>query len=169
MSLVFDSLFIFFARIIDVSLGTVRMILTVRGERYLAAGIGFFEIMVYIVALGKVINSLHDPPRLLAYCLGFASGVVVGIVIEEKLALGYRGLQVITDCANNDLVEYLREQGFGVTTWEGSGREGQKLVVNIFLKRNLAEKTAEKIQELDPNAFIVFLEPKYFRGGYIKK
>jgi len=169
VSIVFDLLFIFFARIVDVSLGTVRMILTIRGERYLAAGIGFFEIMVYIVALGKVINSLHDPPRLIVYCLGFASGVLVGIAIEEKLALGYRGLQVITDHSNDNLVEYLRDQGFGVTTWEGSGREGPKLVVNIFLKRNLAQEVAEKIEELDPNAFIVFLEPKYFRGGYIKK
>ncbi|ADI01181.1 MULTISPECIES: DUF2179 domain-containing protein [Syntrophothermus] len=169
MSLVFDLMFIFFARIIDVSLGTVRMILTIRGERYLAAGIGFFEIMVYVVALGKVINSLHEPPRLIAYCLGFASGVLVGIVIEERLALGYRGLQVITDYNNDRLVEYLRDQGFGVTTWEGSGREGPKLVINIFVKRNLAQQVSEKIEEVDPNAFIVFMEPKYFRGGYIKK
>ncbi len=76
--MLFDLVFIFFARIIDVSLGTVRMILTVRGERYIAAAIGFFEIMVYVVALGKVIGSLDEPVRLILYCLGFAAGVIVG-------------------------------------------------------------------------------------------
>ena len=80
--MLFDLAFIFFARIIDVSLGTVRMILTIRGERYIAAVIGFFEIMVYVVALGKVIGSLDEPVKLILYCLGFASGVIVGSWLE---------------------------------------------------------------------------------------
>lgn len=167
--MIFDLLFIFLARITDVSLGTVRTILTIRGDRYLAASIGFIEIMVYVIALGKVINSLNDPPRLITYCLGFACGVVVGIFMEERLALGYRGLQVIIDPSNADLVDYLRDQGHGVTTWDGEGREGPKLIVNLFLKRNLASIVAEKIREFDENAFIVFMEPKFFRGGYMKK
>ena len=122
--MLFDLVFIFFARIIDVSLGTVRMILTVRGERYIAAAIGFFEIMVYVVALGKVIGSLDEPVRLILYCLGFAAGVIVGTWVEELLALGYRGIQVITVKENQPLVEKLREEGFAITTWEAEGRGG---------------------------------------------
>lgn len=167
--MIFDLLFIFFARIVDVSLGTIRTILTIRGDKYMAAGIGFFEIMVYVIALGKVINSLSEPPRLVLYCAGFAAGVIVGIFIEERLALGFRGMQIITDCSNLGLVDYLREQGHGVTTWEGHGREGPKLIINIFLRRNLASQVAEKIRQLDQNAFIVFMEPKQFRGGFMKK
>lgn len=167
--MVFDLLFIFFARIIDVSLGTIRMILVIRGDRYIAAVIGFFEIMVYVVALGKVIGSLSDPVRLVTYCLGFAAGVVIGSWIEERMALGYRGMQVTTSAENAYLVDFLRDQGYAVTTWEAQGLEGPKLVMSLLLKRNVAWDVAENILEQDNKAFIVFLEPKSFAGGTIKK
>lgn len=167
--MLFDLLFIYCARIIDVSLATIRTILIIRGDRYTAALLGFFEIMVYVVALGKVLSSLNEPPKLIFYCLGFASGVIVGSWIEERIALGYRGLQVITSRENEYLVDELRNQGYGVTTWEAHGLEGAKLVMSMLLKRNIAWEAAEKIKNLDENAFIVFLEPKSFSGGYIKK
>lgn len=167
--MLFDLLFIYCARIIDVSLSTIRTILIIRGDRYTAALLGFFEIMVYVVALGKVLSSLNEPPKLIFYCLGFASGVIVGSWIEERIALGYRGLQVITSRENEYLVDELRNQGFGVTTWEANGLDGPKLVMSLLLKRNLAWEAAEKIKKLDENAFLVFLEPKNFSGGYIKK
>lgn len=165
----FDLAFIFFARIIDVSLGTIRMILTIRGDRYIAAVIGFFEIMVYVVALGKVLGSLEDPIRLVLYCLGFASGVVVGSWVEEFLALGYRGIQVTTDNANQCLVDQLREEGYAITTWKAEGLEGPKMVMNLIVKRGMSAKVAERIREFDEHAFIVFMEPKTFTGGYFKK
>jgi uncharacterized protein YebE (UPF0316 family) len=167
--MLFDLAFIFFARIVDVSLGTIRMILVIRGDRYVAPVIGFFEIMVYVIALGKVINSLGDPLKLVLYCLGFASGVVVGTWIEERLALGYRGLQVTTAANNQALVEELRDQGYAVTTWEAHGLDGPKLVMSMLLKRDIAYKVSERIRDKDENAFIIFLEPKSFAGGYIKK
>ncbi len=167
--MLFDLVFIFFARIIDVSLGTVRMILTVRGERYIAAAIGFFEIMVYVVALGKVIGSLDEPVRLILYCLGFAAGVIVGTWVEELLALGYRGIQVITVKENQPLVEKLREEGFAITTWEAEGRGGPKLVMSLVVKRDMASKVASRIREFDSDAFVVFMEPKTFTGGFIRK
>lgn len=167
--MIFDLLFIFFARIIDVSLGTVRMILTIRGDRYIAAFIGFFEIMVYVVALGKVINALDDPLKLILYCLGFASGVIVGSWMEERLALGFRGLQIITNRENFYVVEELRKRGFAVTTWGAEGREGPKLVMSMLLKRDKASDVANQVKELDPQAFITFMEPKSFAGGYIRK
>ena len=165
----FDLAFIFFARIIDVSLGTVRMILTIRGDRYIAAVIGFFEILVYVVALGKVLGSLGDPVKLILYCLGFASGVIVGSWVEELLALGYRGIQVTTDKTNQTLVARLREEGYAITTWEAEGREGPKLVMNLIVKRGISSQVADRIREFDEHAFIVFMEPKTFTGGYFKK
>ncbi|NLW45204.1 MAG: DUF2179 domain-containing protein [Syntrophomonadaceae bacterium] len=165
----FDLAFIFFARIIDVSLGTVRMILTIRGERYIAAIIGFFEIMVYVVALGKVLGSLDEPIRLILYCLGFASGVIVGSWLEGVLALGYQGIQVIMDKDNQELAERLREEGYAVTTWKAEGLSGPKLVMELVVQRCMALKVAERIREYDEHAFIVFMEPKTFAGGYFKK
>ncbi|MBO8159257.1 DUF5698 domain-containing protein [Thermosyntropha sp.] len=164
-----ELLFIFFARIIDVSLGTIRMIFVVRGDKVPAAIIGFFEIMVYTLALGMVVGSLDNPVKLLVFCSGFSLGILVGSVIEEKLALGYRGIEVVIDREHAGIVEELREEGYPVTCWGASGKAGDKLVLNIFVKRNLANTLTEKIYEKDPNAFIIFMEPKKFKGGYIKK
>jgi len=167
--MLFEVAFIFFARIIDMSLGTVRMILTIRGDKLIASIVGFFEISVYIVALNLVLKQLDDPIKFLAYGLGFASGIFIGTMVEEKMALGYRGLQVILSQDNAHITETLRDEGYALTTWNGHGLEGPKLVINIVVRRNLARKCERRIMELDPNAFIVFLEPKSFSGGYVKK
>lgn len=167
--MILQLLFIFFARIIDVSMGTIRTILIIRGDKWPAAIIGFFEIMVYTIALGMVVGSLDDPVRLVVFCTGFAMGVLVGSVIEEKLALGFRGLQVTIDMENAHIVDELREEGYPVTSWQAQGKLGSKLVLNIITRRNLAEKITDQICACDPNAFVVYMEPKYFQGGYIKK
>ncbi|QGT98929.1 hypothetical protein SYNTR_0336 [Candidatus Syntrophocurvum alkaliphilum] len=167
--LVLELLFIFFARIIDVSLGTIRMIFVIRGDKWPAAAVGFIEILVYTLALALVVGALGDPIKLIVFSIGFSLGVVVGVVIEERLALGYRGLQVTIDKEHGYITDELREEGFPVTCWEGRGKAGEKLVMNIIVKRNLAPFVAEKVYEKAPSAFVVFMEPKQFRGGYFKK
>ena len=167
--MLFDLAFIFFARIIDVSLGTVRMILTIKGDRYLAAVIGFIEIFVYVVALSKVIGAFEDPLKLVLYCMGFAGGIIVGSWLEELLALGHRGLQVTISAEHQGLVEHLRELGYAVTIWDAHGLGGPKIVMNLVVRREMAARGEEYIREVDPHAFIIFLEPKNFSGGFIKK
>jgi len=169
MVLTLELLFIFFARVIDVSLGTIRFIMVIRGNKVPAAIIGFFEILVYTLALGLVVGSLNDPIKLLVFCAGFALGVLVGSTIEEKLALGYRGIQATIDRDHLYIIHELRDEGFPVTSWEAVGKTGPKLVLNIVVKRNMAGIVADRIHEKDPHAFVVLMEPKYFRGGYIKK
>jgi uncharacterized protein YebE (UPF0316 family) len=169
MLLTLELLFIFFARIIDVSLGTIRFILIIRGSKIPAAVIGFFEILVYTLALALVIGALNDPIKLIVFCSGFALGVLVGSIIEEKLALGYRGIQATIDREHLHIIHELRDEGFPVTSWEAIGKAGPKLVLSIVIKRNMAGMVADRIYEKDPHAFVVFMEPKYFRGGYIKK
>jgi Uncharacterized protein conserved in bacteria len=167
--MIFQLLFIFFARITDVSLGTIRMILIIRGDKWTAAIIGFFEIMVYTIALSMVVGSLNDPIKLTVFCLGFSLGVLAGSVIEDRLALGYRGVQVIIDRDHSYVVEELRSQGYPVTSWDAEGMAGHKIVMNMVLKRNLARLATQKIYEMEPEAFVVFMEPKHFQGGYIRK
>lgn len=167
--MILELLFIFFARVIDVSLGTIRMILVIRGDRIPAAIIGFFEIMVYTVALGLVVGALNHPIKLVVFCCGFSLGVLVGSLIEEKLALGYRGLQVIIERDHCDLVDDLREAGYPVTCWEATGKAGPKTVLHMVVKRNMIKAVSDHIYERDPGAFVVLMEPKQFRGGYIKK
>ncbi|MFA5577792.1 MAG: DUF5698 domain-containing protein, partial [Tissierellaceae bacterium] len=114
MELLFGYLFIFFARVTDVSLATVRMLMVVQGRKLQAALIGFFEVGIYITALGKVVNSLNNPMNLLSYALGFACGNYLGIIIENKIALGNLAAQIILKISgNDDLIKILRENGFG--------------------------------------------------------
>ncbi|NLG32141.1 MAG: DUF2179 domain-containing protein [Syntrophomonadaceae bacterium] len=164
-----ELLFIFFARIIDVSLGTIRMILVIRGDKVPAAIIGFFEILVYTLALGLVVGSLSNPVKLIVFCSGFALGILLGSFLEERLAMGYRGIQATIDREHYYIVDELREEGFAVTSWEAAGKAGPKIMLNIIVKRNMVSSTADRIYEKDPSAFVIILEPKQFRGGYIKK
>lgn len=160
-------LFIFFARIIDVSLGTIRMILVIRGNKAPAAIVGFFEVLVYTIALVLVVGSLSNPVKLMVFCCGYAAGIYMGTLIEERMALGYRGLQIIIDPKNCFIVDELRNEGFPVTCWEGSGKFGPKLILNIVAKRNTSDYITRKVCEKCSDAFVVFMEPKQFTGGYI--
>lgn len=164
-----ELLFIFSARVIDVSLGTIRMILVIRGDKVPAALLGFIEIMVYTIALSLVIGSLDNPVKLVIFCTGFAVGVLLGTVIEEKLALGYRGIQVTIDAEEFNIVEELRADGYPVTTWQAYGKTGPKLMLNIVVKRDTVKNVVDHIYDRCPHAFVVMMEPKKFSGGYIKK
>ena len=106
---------IFAARICDVTIGTLRIIMVGRGHKYLAPVLGFFEILIWITVIGKVMENLGNIMCYLGYAGGFATGNLVGIVIEEKLAMGMLVVRVITRKEANELVAGLREHGYGVT------------------------------------------------------
>ena len=169
--MIFDLGLIFSARVLDVSLNTMRTILMVKGRRYAAAICGFFEVLVYIIALSRVFGSLGEPIRLAVYAAGFSTGIIVGSLIEERLALGYLGAQIITPAENEQLVEVLREARFGVTTWSGRGRTGEKLVINVLFRRSRAHDLEKLIIQQDEHkkSFVVFSEPKMFRGGFMQR
>lgn len=158
-------LFIFCARICDVSLATMRMLMVVRGQRLYAAFIGFFEVIIYIVALNKIFSNLNNPINLIVYAAGFATGNFVGSLIEEKLAVGTLTVQVITMKAPLELTEILREQGFGVTVIEGQGREGTRYILQIILQRKCINILRKKIDEWDPDAFWTIFDARYTKGG----
>lgn len=158
---------IFFARISDVSLSTVRTLMVVQGRKFHAATIGFFEIIIYITALGKVVSGLDDPGNLLAYALGFASGNYVGIFIEEKIALGNFTAQVVLkESKNREVLDSLRDSGFGVTSVQGSGKEGAREILNIALKRKDLDKLKQILYEYDERVFITVSNTKPVSGGY---
>ncbi|WP_183108726.1 DUF2179 domain-containing protein [Thermohalobacter berrensis] len=169
MELFLGYLFIFFARITDVSLATMRMLMIVKGKRTQAALIGFFEVIIYITALGKVVSGLSDIGNLLAYALGFASGNYVGSYIEEKIALGNLTAQIVVNEGTYDLTEKLRKYGFGVTILEGQGKDGIRNILNITLKRKDLNKLHEIIEGYDDKIFITVSETRYIKGGYFSK
>ena len=157
---------IFVINIVYVSFFTIRMILTLKGYRYLAAFVSVFEVLIYVLGLGLVINHLDQLQNLVAYALGYGIGVICGMKIEEKLALGYITVNVITSRLEQNLSESIREKGYGVTDWVAHGRNGERLMMEILTPRRNELNLIETIKELDPNAFIVSHEPKSFHGGF---
>lgn len=160
-------LFIFFARVIDMSLSTIRMLMVVQGRKVQAAVIGFFEATIYIAALGKVMGSLNDPWKLLAYGLGFACGNIVGITIENKIALGNLEAQIVLRGTENDyLVDKLRENKFGVTLIEAQGKEGPKDVLIVALNRKDLNRLEKIVHDFDERIFITVNNINPISGGY---
>ncbi|MGG1572617.1 DUF2179 domain-containing protein [Fictibacillus sp. NRS-1165] len=152
--------------VVYVSFFTIRMILTLKNQRYLAALISVFEVIIYVIGLGLVLDNLDKIQNLIAYALGYGLGVLAGMKIEEKLALGYITVNVITTETEAGLPNAIRSKGFGVTDWMASGREGQRLMMEILTSRKSESNLYEAVRSLDPKAFIISHEPKAFHGGF---
>ncbi|HNR04020.1 MAG TPA: DUF2179 domain-containing protein [Bacillota bacterium] len=168
MSILIQALLIFFARIIDVSIGTMRTILLVKGQRRIASVLGFFEVMIYLIVLGKVVGNIDKPMLILAYCSGYAAGNIIGSKIEERLSIGRLVVQVIVKEALEELVESLREAGFGVTIIEGEGKEGKSYMLNIILDRKQVKTLYEIVDGCDCGAFITTMDVRSSLGGYFQ-
>lgn len=167
MEFILGYLFIFFARVTDVSLATIRTLMVVQGRKLQAALIGFFEVSIYVTALSKVVSSLDNPLNLLSYALGFACGNYLGITIENKIALGNLAVQIILKISDKDqLIQELRDKGFGVTVIEGQGLEGTKEILNVAINRKDLEVLKKKVYEHDKNAFITVNNINPISGGF---
>ena len=166
-SLIGGFLFIFFARVVDVSLTTMRTLMLVRGKGLYAAMIGFFEVIIYITALNKVVNSLDNPVYLIVYALGFATGNYIGTYIEEKLAIGLTTIQIITE--QEETCTSIREMGFGVTSFEGQGKEGVKKILIVSMPRKELKRLLRFIDENDSTAFVTIMDTRASKGGYFRQ
>jgi len=144
---------IFVARVIDVSLGTVRVIFVSRGLKYLAPVVGFFEIIIWLLAIGQIMKNLSNPACYIAYAGGFAMGNFVGIHIAEKLSLGLVMIRVVTKIDATPLVEFLKAENYGVTCVDGHGTSGQVKVVFTIVPRREVRSVVELIKKFNPNAF----------------
>jgi len=156
---------IFGARLLDVPLGTVRMILIVQGHRYIAATLGFFEVAIWALAVGGVIKYLTDPFALTAYAGGFAIGTLVGMNIEDRLAIGYRTVRVFNPNGGLQLCDQLRERGYRVTRVAGEGRDGDVEIAFMVLRRRSVPQLFRTIQELAPRAFTTVERCDKANGG----
>ncbi|WP_425431937.1 DUF2179 domain-containing protein [Gracilibacillus ureilyticus] len=152
--------------IIYVSLSTLRVILTLKGRRYIAAVIGTIEIIIYTLGLGLVLDNLGEIQNLVAYGLGYGIGVISGSIIEEKLALGYTTVNVISSNPDITFTKQLREKGYGVTSWYAYGMDGDRLALQILSPRKYELHLYETIKSIDPKAFIIAYEPKQIHGGF---
>lgn len=160
-------LLIFLLRIIDVSLGTTRMLLVVRGARVAAPVIAFFEILIWLMAAGAAVQNLDSPFHVVAYAGGFAAGTAVGVWAERKLALGISTVQAVSRGSAEALADRLREAGWGVTEISGEGREGRVSIVSTIVRRREVGEVVELMEAEDPDAFVTVHDDTQVRRGWL--
>lgn len=154
-------LLIFFARILDVSLDTVRIIFINRNLRCFAAAIGFFEVLVWLMVIRQIFQHLDNPVCFVAYAAGFASGTFIGIIIEYRLSIGRVIIRIITRSESDDLVEYLRREGYGLTVIDAAGATGPVKVIFTIVERSDIDRVVEMIRRFNPQSFYSVEDIRY--------
>jgi len=147
-------LLVFVARVVNVSMGTVRSLLAMRGQKRLASVISFFESLIFILAISKVLQNGNNIWNVLGYSGGFAVGTMVGLKIEEKLALGFAAVQVISQTAGEEIAAALREAGYGVTQLVGEGLRGKVHVITTVANRRDIRAIIDLVSGVDESAFV---------------
>jgi uncharacterized protein YebE (UPF0316 family) len=158
---------LFLLRICDVSMSTMRTVLSVRGQKRIVPFIGFVEILMWLQAAGAAMKFMSNPLIALGYAAGFAAGTFVGISIEEKLAFGLSTVRVISSRAGAEIAEALRSHGYGVTQFGALGRHGRVAVLLVVCKRKQLRQVLAEIRACDPSAFITVEEPKAMHAGIL--
>ncbi len=156
---------IFVARVMDVSIGTIRIIMVSKGHKFWAPLLGFFEVIIWLLAITKIIENLDNWLCYIAYGLGFAAGNYVGLIIEEKMALGIVKLQIITRKEAGKLIENLREAGYGITHHNAQGSNEKVSIIHSIIKRSEIRKVENIIKTTNPKAFYSIEDIKFVNEG----
>ena len=162
---------VFAAKLVEVIFATVRVVLINRGEKLKGACIGFVEVLIWITVASQVLGSIsEDPLKVIVYALAFSLGNYLGVMLEQKLAIGTASLQVIVqDEEKEALSGLLREKGYGVTALHGEGKDGPVNVLLIFVKRKLVQDAITLIRRQLPGAIITVNDVRQLRNGYMPK
>ena len=143
---------IFLARIGDVSINTLRIIFMLNGRKWVASFLGFFESLIWLIAISQIFQNLSDTLTYIAYCSGFASGIFVGMWIEEKLAMGFVIVRVITLKPALDLIIHLKTGNYRYTSVDAESDKGDVNIIFMVTKRSYLEKLIGAIKTYNPNA-----------------
>lgn len=170
MEAILGGLLIFCLRLTDVTLGTLRILMTVRGRKPMAALIGFIEVTIFILAISRVVRNVGNVWNVLGYSGGFAAGTLVGMTIEERLALGWTVVRVISTDLSKRIADALRQAGYGVTEMSGQGMRGSVEIYEIVVRRADMPKVLQMIDKVDEKAFITVEESRrVYRGWRLAK
>jgi uncharacterized protein YebE (UPF0316 family) len=159
-------LLIFLSRTIDVSIGTIRIILVGKGLKWQAAFCGFFEVLVWLIAITQIMQHLSNFIMYIAYASGFAFGTYVGVLIENRLAFGYIVVQVITKVNANELVDELRRKNIGNINFGATTPNGRVRLVYIVLKRKEIRSVFKVVKEHNPNAYYIVQDIRSLSDTY---
>ncbi len=146
-------LLIFLARIIDVTMDTLRIIFVSKGNKIVAPILGFFEILIWLIAITRIMENLDNITTYIAYASGFAVGNYVGLLVEQKLAIGTQLIRIITAKDASILIENLRDKGFGLTAIDAEGKDGPVHVIFLNIRRKLVPQIIGIVNNCNPKAF----------------
>jgi len=156
---------IFLARTVNITLDTLRFMLSLRGKRSLSWILGFIESVIFVVVIGSVLNNLENPLNIIGYSAGFATGNVLGMMIEKRLAIGYIHFSIISRNKSTEIADALREAGYGVTEIPARGKESSFMLVDSRVRRKQADEVETLVLSVDPEAFITAEEVTPRRSG----
>lgn len=158
-------LLIFVARICDVTIGTMRIIFVAKGQRKIAPLLGFLEVFIWIIVISQIISNLNNVVCYFAYAAGFATGNYVGMLVEERLAVGNLLVRIITQSEGKSLVRRLNSEGFGATVIDAEGANGRVNVIYSIVNRQDLPSVQSIILEFNPKAFFTIEDVRKVSSG----
>lgn len=159
---------IFALRVLNNAMGTVRIVIITRQQRFLAAVLAFIEALIFAVVIANVVKDLSNILNLMAYCGGFAVGSYVGMAIEARFITSYVTATVISGTKGHEIALALREAGFGVTETFGEGRDGTVTLLRCVLIRREVGDMMNAVREVEPEAFISVEEARAIQHGWVR-
>lgn len=165
--LLLAALLIFMLRVVGVALSTVRVLVMMRGQKVRSMVFGFFEVLVYVIAIGQVVSNLSNVWNILGYCLGFSAGTLVGMWLDERFIQGFANVRVVSTNRAQKIASIIRKAGYGATVGWGSGRRGRVGIVTATVLRKEIPDVFHLVEEVDPNAFVTVEEARTVRRGYL--
>jgi len=160
------TILIFLLRVMGMSMDTLRVLFLLRGRRLATWLLGFLQSALWVIAIGSVLSNLDDLWNVIAYAGGFATGNVVGMAIEELLAVGYANIRIISSGMGNAILETIRDSGYGATEIPGRGKDGTVTMINCSIRRKHISKIQKEISRIDPEAFITIGETRPLHRGF---
>jgi len=157
---------IFSLRVLDMSLDTLRVLFVMRGRKKIAWVLGFFQSAIFVTAISTVLSNLDNPLNIIGYAAGFATGNVVGMTIEERLAIGHTSINIISSRLGSAITENLRKNGYAVTEIPARGKDGMVTMLNVLVLRKNVEKARKLVDEIDEDAFITIEDVRPVRRGF---
>lgn len=158
-------LMVFFARVMDVTLGTLRIIFISRGKKNVAPVLGFFEVFIWITIVSQIVSHAHNILAYVAYAAGFAAGNYVGMYIEGRIAVGTQVVLAIVQDHATPLIAHLRASGYGVTAVDGAGATGAVKLIYTIVRRKCLEDVLSIIHETHPTAFLSIQDVNSTQAG----
>lgn len=157
---------IFVIRVISIAMDTLRFMLTIRGKKTIAWVLGFIQSVLYVVIMGVVLDNLENVLNIIAYSAGFATGNTIGMMIEQKLAIGFSHVSIVSKLHGLALAESLRNRDYAVTEIPARGKDGVVYLLNLTVKRKSVPDVESFVLSIDPEAFITVEDITPMRSGY---